>query len=393
MSSSLVLPILLSAAWASGNLPTKGLVNPLGTITSGVLSSSASLSPGASLADGYPVITTTNPLAGGVAPAGADLNGILNYITSFQAWVNAGGAFYFNSTLAAAIGGYPLGATLQLSGGLGEVVSTINGNTQDPNVSMTGWAPYCGAFPAGQVLVGSGTGTVSSTGLTYTSTGGLVVTTASTVITGTAYGENIAVTLTPAGASSAAVNGISVTATYAGATATSNNIFGCMSAAVNAASTGTTPNVYGILSTATHSGTGTTSSLAGLGVTVTKSAGVVTNAYGLYINPITAGSTGNFAIYTNTGVVSINDTTACTSLTSGALVVAGGAGITGSVYVGGSLQVKATGSNLLVYQNQTTSGSVNCAMTPSVGPTGASASIVGWVMINVAGRVSYQPFW
>jgi len=391
MSSSLVLPILLASAWASGNLPTKGLVNPLGTITSGVLSSSASLSPGASLADGYPIITTTNPLAGGVAPAGADLNGILNYITSFQAWVNAGGAFSFNSTLAAAIGGYPLGATLQLNSGLGEVVSTVNGNTQDPNVSMTGWAPYGGAFTVGQILVGSGTGTVSSVGLTYTATAGLGVTTTSVATSGNIIGVSSALTLTPASASSAAAIGAQFLATTSGGISPSVTQYGLIGGVTNSCTAGTLPLACGVNAYAVQSGAGTTTQMNGLLVNITKNAGVVSTACGIYINPVTAGSVGNYAIYTGAGIVNIGDTTASTLATNGALVVAGGVGC-GHLTTSGNINVAGTGGHTVNFANFSSNGSTATALG-SVGPAGSSTVVGGWINISVNGTVHYVPYW
>jgi len=141
---TLSLPTLIPAAFASGSGPNKGLVNTLGTIAGGVLAAGPTLSPNASLMDGFPAVDMANPLAGGIAPSGADFNGAFNLVTAFQAWVNAGGKFPFNATLATAIGGYSIGNVVQLNSGQGEVVSLINGNTQDPNAAMTGWAPWAG---------------------------------------------------------------------------------------------------------------------------------------------------------------------------------------------------------------------------------------------------------
>ena len=151
---SLPLPTLIPAAFASGSGPNKGLINPLGTITNGVLATGTSLSPNASLYDGFPAADMANPLAGGVAPNGADFNGAFNLVTAFQSWVNAGGKFPFSATLATAIGGYGIGNVVQLNSGLGEVVSLIAGNVQDPNVAMIGWAPWAGpAFAVSQAAM------------------------------------------------------------------------------------------------------------------------------------------------------------------------------------------------------------------------------------------------
>lgn len=100
----------------------------------------------ASFADGFPKPTTQPIASGGTPPLAADFNAILNLITTFEAWVNCGGHFYFSATTAAAIGGYPLRAVLLLNSGSSAVISTVANNTQDPNASMTGWALYGGAL-------------------------------------------------------------------------------------------------------------------------------------------------------------------------------------------------------------------------------------------------------
>ena len=102
-------------------------------------------SPLASFDDGFPPVTRQPISTGGVAPSGKDMNGILYDVTLFQAWANGGGRFGFDAGLAAAIGGYPTGAVLQLADGVSEVVNVLAGNTNDPNSVMTGWAPYAGA--------------------------------------------------------------------------------------------------------------------------------------------------------------------------------------------------------------------------------------------------------
>ena len=73
----------------------------------------ASNAPLASLADGFPMQTMLALAAGGVPPSGKDFNGIFNLITQHTSWLNAGGWYAFSSSLATAIGGYPIGAALQ----------------------------------------------------------------------------------------------------------------------------------------------------------------------------------------------------------------------------------------------------------------------------------------
>jgi hypothetical protein len=73
-----------------------------------------------------------------------DFNGILYWITQFQAWVNAGGRFKFDGALATAIGGYPVGSVILLNDDVSEVICYLPGVTNDPNSNMSGWAPYAG---------------------------------------------------------------------------------------------------------------------------------------------------------------------------------------------------------------------------------------------------------
>jgi hypothetical protein len=100
------------------------------------------ITPGAaSLQDGFPPLTFTPIAAGGVPPAGADFNGVLNLITQTIRWVNAGGHFKYNSTFAsdANVGGYPAGAILLNAAGTGIWQNTVDGNTTNPDTGGAGW--------------------------------------------------------------------------------------------------------------------------------------------------------------------------------------------------------------------------------------------------------------
>lgn len=100
----------------------------------------------ASFTQGFPP-ETMNPInAGGVPPAGRDMNGILNQLSSHQVWLNAGMIYKYDSALATAIGGYKVGAVIQTDDGLSTYVCVTNGTTSDPNdVPLpSGWKPYSG---------------------------------------------------------------------------------------------------------------------------------------------------------------------------------------------------------------------------------------------------------
>ena len=404
MASILTLPALIGLAFAGGAGAQKGLVNAIPV---------ASASPNASYADGFPILTMTNPTAGGVPPAGADFNGILNSITTFQTWVNAGGQFPFSATLAAAIGGYPVGAVLQLNGGLGCVVNTVNGNTQDPNVLMTGWLPYGGAFPTGQVLVGSGTGTVGNASLTYAN--GVLKSTDTTACTGTTSGALVlagglglsstvtnpsatvlcidaSLNATSASTFASGVYAIAGQAAYSGAGNLTGSVglTGISSTATNSSS-GTSNGVAGIVSTAIQAGSGTVTSLYGVTVSVSKSSGSVGTAYGLNIQPVTAGAV-NYAIMTGAGIVSLGDTTATTLPTNGAVIIAGGLGVGNGICMNGALSVSGTAGNTLTFRTYVPNGTIGTSMT-NLGPTGANATILGWALINIAGANHYMPYW
>ena len=91
---------------------------------------------------GFPPNTMQSIAAGGVPPKGSDLNGVLYDITDNLVFLTQGGGYGFDAAYATSIGGYPLNAMLHLANG-DIVKSTIDGNTNDPNIDMTGWfVPY-----------------------------------------------------------------------------------------------------------------------------------------------------------------------------------------------------------------------------------------------------------
>lgn len=87
---------------------------------------------------GFPPVTMQSIASNGMPPKGSDLNGVLYDITDNLVFLTQGGGYGFDSAYATSIGGYPLNARLRLTNG-DIVKSTINGNTNDPNVNMTGW--------------------------------------------------------------------------------------------------------------------------------------------------------------------------------------------------------------------------------------------------------------
>ncbi|SDK41066.1 hypothetical protein SAMN05216189_103743 [Pseudomonas delhiensis] len=132
----------------------------------------------ASYTDGFPPLTRTPIVAGGVPPFGTDMNGILNAITAVLRWQNAGGQFNYDGAFAAAVGGYPKGALLQKSDGSGFWLSTSDNNSNNPDTGGANWAdPGAGRLLRRSVyyLVG-GVQTVSYDGASGTTTGATVFT-------------------------------------------------------------------------------------------------------------------------------------------------------------------------------------------------------------------------
>jgi len=93
---------------------------------------------------GFPPETMVPYSSSGIPPDGKDFNGILNQLSEHQVWTNAGGLYKFDSDLCSAIGGYSKGAVVLLDNELSTVSSTINNNTNNPNVTLTGWQAYGG---------------------------------------------------------------------------------------------------------------------------------------------------------------------------------------------------------------------------------------------------------
>jgi len=112
----------------------------------------------ASYTDGFPPLTRTPIVAGGVPPFGTDMNGILNAITAIQKWQSAGGQFTFDAAFAAAIGGYPKGATLQKADGSGTWLCITDNNSTNPDTGGAGWQDFsAGRLLNVQIFTASGT--------------------------------------------------------------------------------------------------------------------------------------------------------------------------------------------------------------------------------------------
>lgn len=128
------------------------------------------ITPGAaSLTDGFPPLTRTPLLAGGVPPSGLDMNGIIYELSAVVRWNNAGGGYPYDSAFAtdSNVGGYPKGARVLRSDGLGYWFNTSDNNVTDPEGAgavAAGWVPD---FTSGASAVTMTNANVTLTALQY----------------------------------------------------------------------------------------------------------------------------------------------------------------------------------------------------------------------------------
>lgn len=95
----------------------------------------------ASFDDGFPAATRTDPEAGGVAPYGQDMNGILYMLSAYCLLLQAGQIVEFDADAVTAFTGYAIGAKVASVTTPGRVwTNWLNGNTNDPDSVATGWA-------------------------------------------------------------------------------------------------------------------------------------------------------------------------------------------------------------------------------------------------------------
>lgn len=97
----------------------------------------------ASYPDGFPQLTRTPLVAGGVPPSGLDMNGVLFEMTAIARWLASGAGFTYDGAWASDsnVGGYPKGARVMRSDGVGYWLNTTDNNTTDPEAGGAGWVP------------------------------------------------------------------------------------------------------------------------------------------------------------------------------------------------------------------------------------------------------------
>ncbi|HEX2753709.1 MAG TPA: hypothetical protein VHP34_11515 [Alphaproteobacteria bacterium] len=112
----------------------------VGYINSIPVPSQSGITPGAaSLTDGFPPATFLPVGSGGTPPFGKDFNGLLNQVTQWTKWQNAGGLVPYDSAYSTSIGGYPQAAVLAGATAGAVWLSTIDDNTNNPNTGGSGW--------------------------------------------------------------------------------------------------------------------------------------------------------------------------------------------------------------------------------------------------------------
>lgn len=124
-------PIPFAASAGGGFIRTVPVASQIG-ITDGA----------ASLTDGFPPLNFLPVGSGGTPPFGQDTNGILNQITQWTRWQNAGALVKYKSAFSTDVGGYPQGAIVASATNSGVVwLCLADDNTTDPDSSSAAnWA-------------------------------------------------------------------------------------------------------------------------------------------------------------------------------------------------------------------------------------------------------------
>jgi hypothetical protein len=143
-------PTKISIPWARD-----GARNTIPNTTSSTLGA-------ASYPTGFPGETMIPLDAGGKAPDGKDFNGIFNALSAWARWHAAGAPVYYDATFSTAIGGYPKDASVVATDHSGWWISTVDGNTTNPDSGGAGWRKvmFIGSFARSNTYTSAATFTV-----------------------------------------------------------------------------------------------------------------------------------------------------------------------------------------------------------------------------------------
>jgi hypothetical protein len=113
----------------------------------------------ASYDQGWPTVTMQPVVAGGIPPEGQDFNGIFFAITAHLYYLQSGQRWLFNATVAAAIGGYPVGAIVAMADGTGEWLNLTAANSVNPDTTPPG--PVAAGASGWTALTSAGSAAIS----------------------------------------------------------------------------------------------------------------------------------------------------------------------------------------------------------------------------------------
>lgn len=104
---------------------------------------------------GFPPDTMVPVVSGGIPPFGADFNGIFNLLSTHAKFLNIGGVYKFDASVATIIGGYDKGTVLQADDGTIAYVSAIDNNTINFNTTPSSigveWKQWAGGVTGAPV--------------------------------------------------------------------------------------------------------------------------------------------------------------------------------------------------------------------------------------------------
>jgi hypothetical protein len=340
------IPTKFPVVWAAGLTST--YVRPVPVTYTGAEVGAASFTLG------FPAATFIPLASGGAPPDGRDTNGILQEITEWNQWQQAGGPIQYDSSFQASIGGYPQGAIVQSITTFGKSwLSTVDNNTTNPDTGGAGWEIYPQYLPATGVAAGTYTllsGTVGADGRITSASATTSINISGSIVSGTeVYAPILATTGT-------GYIGVGTGASYIGGTLTVN---GQISA--NGGVTTTNVVASGVVN-ATGGGT-----LGG--VTLGSSYVTAGNGANFGGGTVTAGNINS------SGTLTAVDVTVTTQLyTEGTLIALGAATLEGGCTVFGSMTLYTPGTGTGAWECQIPAGGSTVALESNIGIVGGGTT-------------------